>query len=68
MHSCSNIWLEAFCPTCRPVNPARGEAAITRHEDDATTTCFVKRHVEGYIQQENSNYNISRYEEVWLDK
>ena len=30
-------------------------------------TCW-HAHVKGYVQQENSIYNNSRYEQVWLDK
>ena len=32
-----------------------------------SATCWHP-HVKGYIQQENSIYNNSRYDEVWLDK
>ncbi len=38
---------------------------IIYHGNNAT--CWHP-HVKGYIQQENSIYNNSRYEEVWLDK
>lgn len=38
---------------------------IIFHGNNAT--CW-QPHVKGYIQQENSIYNNSRYEDVWLDK
>ena len=38
---------------------------VIYHGNNAT--CWHP-HVKGYIQQENSIYNNSRYEEVWLDK